>query len=82
MAIEACGECVRYDNMMHRVAWAQIHSISFPTDRNVNFNGQILFFFNEFQQDFEKEIEFQKCSFKLLNVILIKESNCVALLSL
>ena len=48
------------DNNMHGVAWAQVHSISFPADRNVNFHGQ---------SDSDKEIEFRKCSFQLLNVI-------------
>ena len=38
--------------------------------------------FYEFQQDSEKEIEFWKCSFKLLNVIKIEESNFMAVLGL
>jgi len=38
------GECGCYDNRMHGVAWAQIHALSFLTDRNVNFDGLILFF--------------------------------------
>ena len=38
--------------------------------------------FYEFRQDSEKEIEFWKCSFKLLNVIKIEESNCVAVFGL
>ena len=29
--------CRCYDNKMHGVAWAQVHSISFPADRDVNF---------------------------------------------
>ena len=41
MASEAWGECGCNDNNMHRVAWAQVHSISFPADRNVNFHGQL-----------------------------------------
>ena len=68
MASEAWGECGCYDNKMHGVAWAQVHLISFPADRNVNFHGQ-------FWTDFEKEIEFRKCSFKLLNVMLVEKSN-------
>ena len=68
--------CHCYDNNMHRVAWAQVHSISFPADRDVNddvnFNCMDKF---KFWTDFEKEIEFWKCSFKLLNAILIKKTN-------
>ena len=38
--------------------------------------------FYQFQQDSEKEIEFRKCSFKLLNVVKIEESNFMAVLGL
>ena len=64
--------CCCYDNKMHGVAWAQVHSMSFPADQNINFNSMDKF---KFWTDFEKEIEFWKCSFKLLNVMLIKKSN-------
>ena len=63
--------CHCYDNK-HGVAWAQVHSISFLADRNINFNSMDKF---KFWTDFEREIEFWKCSFKLLNVMLIKESH-------
>ena len=36
--------------------------------------------FYEFRQDSEKEFEFLKCSFKLLNVVKIEESNFMAVL--
>ena len=64
--------CCCYDNKTNRVAWAQVHSISFPADQDVNFNSMDKF---KFWTDFEKEIEFWKCSFKLLNTMLIKKSN-------
>ena len=60
--------CRCYDNKMHGVAWAQVHSISFPADRDVNFNCMDNF---KFWTDFEKEIKFWKCSFKILNAMLI-----------
>ena len=58
-------------------------SIRFPIQNFQNFwlNGKCPSF-PEFQQDFKKEIEFQKSSFKLLNFILIEESNFMAVLSL
>ena len=61
--------CHWYDNKMHGVAWAQVRSITFPVDRDVNLNCMDKF---KFWTDFEKEIEFWKCSFKLLNAMLIK----------
>ena len=64
--------CHCNNNKMHGVAWTQVHSISFPADWNINFNSMDKF---KFWTDFEKEIEFWKCSFKLLNVMLIKKSN-------
>ena len=81
MANEAWGKCGCYDNTMHGVDWAQIHTTSFPIDRNVSHEWTNLVFY-ELQQDFKKEIEFQKYSFKLLNFILIEESNFIAVLSL
>ena len=65
--------CHCYDNKMHGVAWARVHSISFPADRNVNFNSMDKL--QKFWTEFEKEIEFWKCSFKLLNAVLIKKAN-------
>ena len=38
--------------------------------------------FSEFRHDSEKEIEFRKCFFKLLNVIKIEQSNFMAVLDL
>ena len=67
-----------YANSRHKKAAKET---MFPTDRNVNLNGRVLFCF-EFRQECKKEMEFQKCSFKLLNVVLIKESNFMAVLSL
>ena len=65
---------------MHGVDWAQIHT-TFPIDQNVSHEWTNLVFY-ELQQDFKKEIELQKCSLKLLNFILIEESNFIAVLSL
>ena len=74
---QAWGECGCYDNMMHEVAWAKSSFIYW----NASFEGTNHVFY-EFRQDSEKEIEFLKCSFKLLNVIKIEESNFMAVLGL
>ena len=64
--------CRCYENKMHGVAWAQVYSVSFPSDWDVNFNFMDKF---KFWTDFEKEIEFWKSSFKLLNAMLIKKKS-------
>ena len=56
-------------------------SIMFPTDRKVDINGRVLFCF-WFCKGLEKEIEFWKCSSKLMNVVLTEESNFMAVLCL
>ena len=67
--------CRCYDNKMHRVSWTQVHSIKFPANRDVKFNCMDKF---KFWTDFEREIEFWKCSFKLL---LCSVNNCVLLIA-
>ena len=71
---------------IHGVAWAQIHFTSYSQLIGMQTSMDESCFFFQFWLQFEKKIEFRKCSFKLLKnllkVMLIEESNFKAVLSL
>ena len=61
--------------MMYGVAWAQMHSTSFAIDQNVSFEC-----FVSFGKTLGRKLNSRNVP-KLLNVVLIEESNFMAVLS-